>query len=71
MGHNAQMDYLIRFVHMHESFRQPETDALAELAGLKIEWLFYSEDVRTLRKAKGSGESRGTSTLERDCMYRQ
>ncbi|KAK5130215.1 hypothetical protein LTR08_002300 [Meristemomyces frigidus] len=38
------MDYLIRFVHIHETFRQPETEALAELAGLQIEWLSYSED---------------------------
>lgn len=40
------MDYLIRFVQMHESFRKPETDALATLAGIDLEWVFYSEDVR-------------------------
>jgi tRNA (guanine10-N2)-methyltransferase len=39
------MEYLIRFIQMHESFRKPETDALAKLAGLDIEWRFYSEDV--------------------------
>ncbi|KAK3708916.1 hypothetical protein LTR37_011246 [Vermiconidia calcicola] len=38
------MDYLIRFIQTHETFRQPETNALADLAGLKIEWVFYSED---------------------------
>ena len=50
------MDYLIRFVHIHETFRQPETDALAELAALKIEWLSYSEDVRASLMAKGRGD---------------
>ena len=39
------MEYLIRFIQTHETFRKPETDALAELARLNIEWLFYSEDV--------------------------
>lgn len=39
------MDYLIRFIQVHESFRKPETDALADLAGLDLEWLFYSGDV--------------------------
>ena len=39
------MEYLIRFIQMHESFRKPETDALAELAGLELQWMIYSEDV--------------------------
>lgn len=39
------MDYLIRFVQMHESFRKPETEALAELFAIEIEWMFYAEDV--------------------------
>ena len=39
------MEYLIRFIQMHESFRKPETDALAELAGLNLGWVFYSENV--------------------------
>lgn len=39
------MEYLIRFIQMHESFRKPETEALADLAGLEIEWIYYSEDV--------------------------
>lgn len=46
------MDYLIRLVQIHETFRKPETDALADLAGLKIEWLSYSEDVRPPQEAK-------------------
>lgn len=47
------MEYLIRFIQAHESFRQPETNALADLLGLKIEWLVYHEDVRKEREAKG------------------
>ena len=43
------MDYLIRFIQMHESFRKPETDALAEMLGLGVRWIYYSEDVRELR----------------------
>ena len=39
------MEYLIRFIQMHETFRKPETDALAELNGLDVEWIFYSESV--------------------------
>jgi len=40
------MEYLIRFVQLHETFRKPETDALADLAGLKIQWISYSDEVR-------------------------
>ena len=40
------MEYLVRFVQMHETFRQPEIDALADLEGLEIDWVSYSEDVR-------------------------
>ncbi|KAK4560589.1 hypothetical protein LTR86_005786 [Recurvomyces mirabilis] len=36
------MDYLIRLVQMHETFRKPELDALADLAGLDVQWLSYS-----------------------------
>ena len=39
------MDYLIRFVQFHENFRKPEIEALAELTNVKIEWVFYSDDV--------------------------
>ncbi|KAK3114788.1 hypothetical protein LTR53_006522 [Teratosphaeriaceae sp. CCFEE 6253] len=38
------MDYLVRFLQIHETFRQPETQALADLAGIPIEWPFYSDD---------------------------
>ncbi len=41
------MDYLIRFVQIHETFRKPEIEALAVLADVNVEFLFYSENVRT------------------------
>ena len=42
------MEYLIRFVQMHETFRKPEIQALATLANMDIEFLVYSEYVRLL-----------------------
>jgi tRNA G10 N-methylase Trm11 len=39
------MQYLVRFAQMHESFRQAETDSLAELNGLQLEWISYSDEV--------------------------
>ncbi|KAF2214714.1 hypothetical protein CERZMDRAFT_36311 [Cercospora zeae-maydis SCOH1-5] len=38
------MEYLIRYRQMHETFRQPEIEALAELNGFTIEWISYSND---------------------------
>ncbi|CAK4033539.1 related to TRM11 Catalytic subunit of an adoMet-dependent tRNA methyltransferase complex (Trm11p-Trm112p) [Lecanosticta acicola] len=38
------MDYLIRFIQTHETFRQPEIEAVAELNCIKFEWLAYSHD---------------------------
>jgi len=43
----VDMDYLIRFVQIHETFRKPEVEALAVLADVNVEFLFYSENVRT------------------------
>jgi tRNA G10 N-methylase Trm11 len=43
------MEYLIRFVQTHETFRRPETEAIAELYGLPLEWVIYDEDVRSDR----------------------
>lgn len=40
------MEYLIRFVQWHETFRRPEIDALAEMHGLNLEWVSYSDLVR-------------------------
>ncbi len=42
------MEFLIRFVQIHESFRMPEIEALAVLTNVNIEFLFYSEDVRLI-----------------------
>ena len=39
------LDYLVRFVQVHETFRQPELEALAFLANINLEFLFYSESV--------------------------
>jgi tRNA (guanine10-N2)-methyltransferase len=49
------MEYLIRFIQIHESFRQPETDALAELLGLNLQWITYSETVCLHRLKGGEG----------------
>lgn len=51
------MDYLIRFIQMHETFRKPETDALAKLAGLSVEWVWYSEDVRCYMNEGAKGKN--------------
>ena len=40
------MDFLIRFVQIHETFRKPEIEALAVLANINVEFLFYTESVR-------------------------
>ncbi|KEF57214.1 uncharacterized protein A1O9_07404 [Exophiala aquamarina CBS 119918] len=38
------MEYLIRFAQVHESFRQPEIEALSRLAGTECEIISYSAD---------------------------
>ena len=40
------MEFLLRLVQFHESFRRPEVDALAQLAGVEVELLSYHEHVR-------------------------
>lgn len=40
------MDYLVRFVQMHESFRKAEIQAMADLYGINLEFLHYSQYVR-------------------------
>lgn len=42
------MEYLIRFAQVHESFRLPEIKALATLAGVDLEVVFYDQFVRLL-----------------------
>ena len=39
------MDFLIRFVQIHESFRKPEIDALAVLSNVDVKLVDYSECV--------------------------
>lgn len=46
------MEYLVRFVQVHESFRKPELDALAGLAGVHLDTVTYSKDVRELPRAQ-------------------
>lgn len=41
------MEYLIRFAQVHETFRRPEIEALATLAGVDIEFVHYDPYVRT------------------------
>lgn len=39
------MEYLVRLVQVHESFRISELESLAVLANVNVEILFYSEYV--------------------------
>lgn len=41
------MEYLLRFIQTHETFRLPEIQALADLEGIDMEVISYSLDVRT------------------------
>lgn len=65
---DRKMAYLLRFTQLHETFRQPETEALADLLGFKIEWTYYSDDVRhfccsSRRREGGSVGSKRTTVL--------
>lgn len=39
------MEYLVRFAQAHETFRRPEIEALASLAGIEVEFLRYDKYV--------------------------
>ena len=39
------MEFLIRFVQIHETFHRPEIEALAVIAGVDVDFLSYSENV--------------------------
>jgi len=41
----ATMEYLIRFIQMHEEFRKPEIESIAELLNIKFHWVSYIESV--------------------------
>ena len=40
------MEYLLRFIQTHETFRLPEIQALADLEGIPMEVVSYSLNVR-------------------------
>jgi tRNA (guanine10-N2)-methyltransferase len=40
------MEYLIRLIQVHETFRKPELEALATLAQVKLEFVHYDPEVR-------------------------
>lgn len=42
------MEYMIRFTHVHETFRVPEIRALAVLEGIDLEVVSYSPNVREI-----------------------
>ena len=37
--------YLVRLIQSHETFRRPEIEALAKMAGVPFEYVCYSEYV--------------------------
>ena len=39
------MEYLVRLVQLHETFRKPELESLALLHGIEMEILEYSDQV--------------------------
>jgi tRNA (guanine10-N2)-methyltransferase len=39
------MEYLIRFIQMHEEFRKPEIESIAELLHIQFTWVSYIENV--------------------------
>jgi tRNA (guanine10-N2)-methyltransferase len=39
------MEYIIRFAQVHETFRQPEIQALASLHNIDLEIISYDETV--------------------------
>lgn len=41
------MEYLIRLIQIHETFRKPELEALAEIGNIKLEIVYYSAHVST------------------------
>ncbi len=44
------MDYLIRLVQVHQTFRRPEIEALATLAGINVEIIHYDDNVGFTRR---------------------
>jgi tRNA (guanine10-N2)-methyltransferase len=48
------MDFFIRLAQVHESFRKPELEALAQLLNIQLEFIEYNAEVRYLSGLKGS-----------------
>lgn len=46
------MEFFIRFAQIHESFRRPELEAIADLLGIELVWVEYSEDVSLLLRGR-------------------
>ena len=44
------MEFLIRFSQSHETFRMPEIQALALVAGADMKVIFYDVDVSTCQR---------------------
>ena len=42
------MEFLIRMVQVHETFRKAELEALAALENVKLQWVVYNEYVCSL-----------------------
>jgi len=40
------MEYLVRLIQIHETFRKPELEALAVLVGVDLEIVYYHDSVR-------------------------
>ena len=40
------MEYLVRLIQVHETFRVPELESLAQLEGVDLKIVEYSDDVR-------------------------
>ena len=39
------MEFLVRMVHIHQSFRKPELEALATLADIDLQFVEHDENV--------------------------
>lgn len=48
------MEFLIRFVQIHETFRKPEIEALAVVENVNFEFLAYTETVSSTNAIQSS-----------------
>lgn len=46
-------EYIIRLVQKHETFRRPELESLAYLAGIDMQIVDYSDEVRKILPHEG------------------